>query len=106
MADMDLFTFLNKIGGASFATLLVIILWGSWRGIWVWGKDKTASETALLERVKRTENDRDWWRDIALRTTGIAEIQGRVLRTTVGRADDSAATVDGVNKRLLHGDGG
>lgn len=105
MQDMDMFTFINRIGGASFATLLVVILWGSWRGIWVWGKDKTASETALLERCKRTEEDRDWWRGVALKATGIAEIQGRVLRVTVGREDDSAAAVDGANKRLLPGGG-
>jgi hypothetical protein len=50
MQDIDVFTFINKIGGASFATLLVVILWGSWRDIWCWGKDKRAAETSLLER--------------------------------------------------------
>jgi hypothetical protein len=105
MQDIDVFTFINKIGGASFATLLVVILWGSWRDIWCWGKDKRAAETSLLERIKRTEEDRDWWRGIALKATGIAEVQGRVLRVTVGGVDDSANVVDGANKRLLPGGG-
>lgn len=103
---IDLFTFINKIGGASFATLLIVILWGSWRGIWVWGKDKTAAETALQDRIKRTEEDRDWWRGIAVKATGIAEVQGRVLRVTVAsRDDETTQAVDGANKRLLHGGG-
>lgn len=105
MHETDMFTFINKLGGASFATLLVIILWGSWREVWCWVKDKRASEAALLDRVKRTEEDRDWWRGIALKATGIAEVQGRVLRVTVGGGDGSATAVDDANRKLLGGGG-
>lgn len=102
---IDLFTFINKIGGASFATLLIVILWGSWRGIWVWGKDKVAAEASLLERIKRAEDEAVWWKGIALKATGIAEVQGRVLRVTVGTKDESVDAVDGANRKLLR-DGG
>ena len=29
----------GKLGGASFATLLAVILWGSWKNVWVWSRD-------------------------------------------------------------------
>lgn len=94
MTETELFTLINKVGGVSFATLLLIILWGSWRGVWVWGKDKIAAEALLLERIKRADEVADFWRGIAMKATGIAEIQGRVLRVKE-EAASRAALSDG-----------
>lgn len=63
----------NKLGGASFATLLLLILWGSWKEIWVWGRAVTRLteryETLLSKQVQETE----FWRTVALRVTGVTD---------------------------------
>lgn len=52
----------EKISGAGLATLLGLILFGSWKQIWVWGF-----------QLKAVERDRDFWRASALKGTGLAE---------------------------------
>ena len=52
----------NKLSGVSFATLLAIILWGSYRDIWTWSRDRDALKT-----------DRDEWKALAMTNLGIAK---------------------------------
>ncbi len=72
----DALAIVNKLGGASFATLLLLILWGSWKEVWTW----TREITKLIERYEmllaRERDEKEWWRNIAMRATGIAEMQG------------------------------
>jgi hypothetical protein len=86
-------TLVNKLGGVSFATLLMVILWGSWKGIWRWGKDFDALEIRLRTERAVILDDRDWWRNIAVRATGLAETQGQLLKVT--------SHVDEINRELL-----
>jgi hypothetical protein len=95
----------NLLGGVSFATLLVIVLVGNKYRIWRWGQDlvdleaRHATEKAeLLERVEAETKIRDeqinFWRDIALRNTGILETQTEQLMHV-------ATQVGAVNRKLL-----
>lgn len=92
----DILTLANKLGGVSFATLLLVILYGSWRHVWVWGRDVAALEAKHEAEKRVLTDDRDWWRNLAVRATGIAETQGQLLRTRGG-----APEVSDRNRRLV-----
>lgn len=97
----------NLLGGASFATLLVFVLVGNKFRIWRWGQDyveleqRHATEKAeILERAEAEAKIRDeqieFWRQIALRNTGILESQTEQLMHV-------ATQVGAVNRKLLGG---
>jgi hypothetical protein len=77
----------NKLAGATLATLLVIILFGSWKKVWVWGRELTDCDARYSAEKKVIADDRDWWRNVAVRATGLAETQGQILKE-VGKVDD------------------
>lgn len=52
----------NKLGGASFATLLILILIGSYKQIWVWGY-----------QLQRMEQESREWKAMAMQGLGMAE---------------------------------
>lgn len=52
----------NRFGAMGLGTMLAAILYGSFKGIWVWGRE-----------YRKLEEDRDRWMHIALRNVGIAE---------------------------------
>jgi hypothetical protein len=90
----------NKLGGVSFATLLSVILFGSYKGIWRWGKDvekwdaeRLASHAA--ERKMLAEQV-EFFRNISLRSTGLLETQSEQLITV-------ARQVGVTNRKLLDG---
>lgn len=61
MADIiDILEQLKSWG--PLATLLALILFGSYRGIWVWGRD-----------LREAKQARDRWESMALRAVGLAE---------------------------------
>lgn len=80
----------NLLGGVSLATLLLIALVGNRARIWRWGEDfkelatrfdkekKDLEERAEAEKQLLTEQV-VFWRDIALRNTGILETQTEQL---------------------------
>jgi hypothetical protein len=100
----------NLLGGASFATLLVIVLVGNKLRIWRWGEDvrelearHTAEKGELEERYEAEKamvvEQLNFWRDIALRNTGLLETQAdRLLQV--------ATQVGAVNRHLLGGGAG
>ena len=88
----------NKLSGVSFATLLTLILYGSWKRIWVWGRDLSDAEERFRNDLKRMESEREWWQGIAVKATGIAELQGHVLRA---KEQKEQATIDTINQQLL-----
>jgi len=53
---------INKLGAAGFGTLMAAILYGSYKGIWVWGHE-----------FRKLEKERDWLRDMVMRNTVIAQ---------------------------------
>lgn len=89
----DIILIVNKLGGVSFATLLALILWGGFKRIWVWGRDVEAMELRHANEKKAIYDDRDFWRNIAIRATGLAEVQGQILRVKeTGTVDDTKRT--------------
>jgi hypothetical protein len=63
----EITTLYESLSHIGFPGLLLAILYGSYRGWWVWGKDNREALTNL-----RTE--RDEWKTIALRGTLAAEV--------------------------------
>lgn len=95
----------NTLGGAGFATLLFIILVGSYKDVWCWSRDRKAvgerAEAEKKEIVERMEAEThlaqeqaDFWRGIALRNTGLLETQTEQLMQV-------ATQVGAVNRKLL-----
>ncbi len=95
----------NTLGGVSFATLLVIVLVGNKFRIWRWGQDvielearHAADKSDYIERAgaeARLLNEQIvFWRDIALRNTGILESQTEQLMHVTTQ-------VGAMNKKLL-----
>lgn len=65
--------------GLLFA-VLVAILWGSYKGVWVWGTrliEQRAEYEKLLsvaaERLEESKKDKQWWQTQATQALGIAE---------------------------------
>lgn len=97
----------NVLGGVSFATLLVIVLVGNKLRIWRWGQDlveleaRHAADRAECDEraaaeVKILNEQVVFWRDIALRNTGLLETQTEQLMHV-------ATQVGAVNRKLLGG---
>jgi len=95
----------NALGGASFATLLFIILVGNYKDVWCWGRvlvELKATHHAEKEELReRFEAETHllseqvvFWRDIALRNTGLLETQTEQLMQV-------ATQVGAVNRKLL-----
>lgn len=97
----------NLLGGVSFATLLVLVIIGNKIRIWRWGDDFAELEKRLaaeragdLERHEaetRLLNEQIvFWRDVAIRNTGILETQTEQLMHV-------ATQVGAANRKLLAG---
>lgn len=52
----------QKLSGLGFGTFLFIVLYGSYKGIWVWGRQLARAEADLQE-----------WKTMALQAAGLAE---------------------------------
>jgi hypothetical protein len=67
---LELAKTLSAIG---FGTLMVLVLIGSYFGIWVWGKDyrQQVAEAKAREDIANARADK--WEAIALRATGVVE---------------------------------
>lgn len=65
----DSLTFLDYLSRAGVVVLLLVILYGGFRRWWVFGWVLKESEDRCLEVAK----DRNEWKEIALRGTGLAE---------------------------------
>jgi hypothetical protein len=63
----ELYSLYEKLSHIGFPGLLVALLYGSYRGYWVWGKDYQTQIAAL-------KCERDEWKTIALRGTLAAEV--------------------------------
>lgn len=94
----EIITLANRIGGVSFATLLIVILYGSWKHVWVWGRDVEDMKARHQSEKQAIIDDRDWWRDVATRATGIAETQGQLLRVKETKVNRE---IDDLNRRLI-----
>ena len=62
----EVFTLLEKISSVGFPGLLMLILYGSYKGIWVWGEPCRAA-------IKKAEDATAMWQNMALQATGLAE---------------------------------
>lgn len=70
----------QKLGGVSFATLMVLILLGSYWEVWVWGRqllrereEFDEQKAELEERLRRAEEISNEWKAMTFRVAGLAE---------------------------------
>lgn len=82
------FTLLNKLSGVGFGTLLAIIIYGSWKNVWVWSRDVDKLTANYEKLLAKAEEQSKWWQDVAVRATGIAEMQGNVARELAKKTTD------------------
>lgn len=53
--------------------MVVAILYGGYKGIWVWGKDFRKMEETWVTRYAKMEDAKDKWEAMALRLMGSVE---------------------------------
>lgn len=64
--------FAQKLSGLGFGTFLFIVLYGSYKGIWVWGRQLARAEQDLAE-----------WKAMALQAAGLAETTANIVKSRV-----------------------
>lgn len=67
----------NKLSSLGFSTLVILILYGNYKGVWVWGT-----------QLKRAEERGDKWQTLALQLAGLAK-----------KSTDIAASVQSAGQR-------
>lgn len=61
----------QKLSGASLAAILIGVLVGSYRGVWVWGF-----------QLKKCEEEGAQWKAMALQAAGLAETSIGIVKRT------------------------
>lgn len=57
---------LEKLGSVGFGTLIGLILFGNFAGIWVWGKQHRERVAWYEAQLAKEEAEKDHWKDMAL----------------------------------------
>lgn len=71
----------QKLSGLGFGSLAVVIIVGSYYGIWVWGSQMRAREAEYERRLQKAEANAERWQAAYERTIGMAETAvGRIPR--------------------------
>jgi hypothetical protein len=63
----------QKLSGASLATMLILILIGSYKEVWCWGS-----------QLKKAEEESAQWKAMALQAAGIAETSVNIAKRADG----------------------
>lgn len=63
----------QKVATVGFGPLMALILIGSYYEIWVWGRKYREEKAETAARLAAVEKERDEWKRMALRTTGLLE---------------------------------
>lgn len=65
--------FLEYLSRAGVIVFLILALVGGYREWWIWGRSYRRHIEALHRDKAALEKEKDAWRDLALRASGIAE---------------------------------
>lgn len=82
----ELIAVLSKLGASGFIPEILraivitsaAILYGSYKEIWVWNRDVKKLTERYEALLAKERDEKEWWRTLAMRATGIAEMQGTV----------------------------
>lgn len=78
----ELLAFAEKLGSVGFPTLLVAILYGGYKRIWVWGYQLQQCEAACSVQVQKAEAESQYWKHMAFQVTGLAETSIGIQKST------------------------
>ena len=70
---MELVDLAGKLSGAGLATILILILIGGWKGLWVFGWVQMRERAMLEQQRDQLFKERDEWKTLALRATATAD---------------------------------
>jgi hypothetical protein len=68
----EVLDFAQKLSGLGFGTFLVLILYGSYKGVWVWGRQLHEAKQDVAE-----------WKAMALHAAGLAETTVNIAKTRI-----------------------
>lgn len=66
----EAFDIVQKLSGAGLATLLFLIIFGSYKGVWVWGY-----------QLREVKAESEQWKAMAFQAGGLAELAGNIAKT-------------------------
>ena len=69
----DVLTLARDLSGASFAVLVFLVLFASWKDLWCWSRDREAMKQERDAVRAALEDDRNAWKRVALNNTGLVE---------------------------------
>ncbi len=70
---MELVDLAGKLSGAGLATILILILIGGWKGLWVFGWVQMRERAMLEQQRDQLFKEREEWKTLALRATATAD---------------------------------
>src|SRR5947207_8899745 len=70
---MELVDLAGKLSGAGLATVLILILIGGWKGLWVFGWVQMRERAMLEQQRDQLFKEREEWKTLALRATATAD---------------------------------
>ena len=70
---MELVDLAGKLSGAGLATVLILILIGGWKGLWVFGWVQMRERAMLEQQRDHLFKEREEWKTLALRATATAD---------------------------------
>ncbi len=78
----DLLVIANKFSNVGFPTLLVLIGFGSYFRIWVWGRELVEAKADLNKQLAEAKEEADEWKRCAFQWGGIAETSVGIAKTS------------------------
>lgn len=66
MGEADIVTWLEKVSRVGFGTLLGLILFGNFAGIWLWGRTHRERMLWYDAQLAKVETEKNEWKDMAL----------------------------------------
>jgi len=70
---MELVDLAGKLSGVGLATVLILILIGGWKGLWVFGWVQMRERAMLEQQRDQLFKEREEWKTLALRATATAD---------------------------------
>lgn len=69
----EFFDLANKLSGVGFGTLLALILYGSFKRVWVWGFELRDAQAEHARQLAEAKAATERWQAMTFAATGLAE---------------------------------
>ena len=79
----EILSLASKLGHVGFPTLLIVILYASWKGEYLWKREVATREAVWLARWEEQQRAAEEWKGIALQAHGLAQLGLAVVQDKI-----------------------